>query len=137
MNRLRQLQGNVPVLVQTGIPDTAVASAAHLADAYCIWKPVDSEQLDRLLARARRHRLGGAVPCLQEAIERIGDDTGLTRVERQIVRLSVAGMSYKEIAAVRERSPNTVKIQVSRVLTKVGCVDRVELINFVYSHVIE
>ncbi|NLT54208.1 MAG: response regulator transcription factor [Actinomycetales bacterium] len=58
----------------------------------------------------------------------------LTEREREIVRLVAYGLSNLEIAGQLVISPLTVKTHVSRVLSKLGCRDRAQLVGLAYEH---
>jgi DNA-binding CsgD family transcriptional regulator len=53
----------------------------------------------------------------------------LTAAEQAVVRLAVQGLSYKEIAATLNKSPNTVDNQLSQVRRKFGVRNQVELVR--------
>jgi DNA-binding NarL/FixJ family response regulator len=56
----------------------------------------------------------------------------LTEREQQILRLVAAGLSNAEIAGRLVISPLTAKTHVSRILGKLNCRDRAQLITLAY-----
>jgi DNA-binding NarL/FixJ family response regulator len=58
--------------------------------------------------------------------------SGLTARELEVLKLVAAGLNNGEIADRFQLSPLTAKTHVSRILTKLGARDRVQLVVFAY-----
>ena len=59
---------------------------------------------------------------------------GLSRREREIARLLVAGYSGVNVAAIAGLSENTVRTYVRRLYTKLGVSNRTEATRYAYEH---
>jgi len=84
---------------------------------------------EAMLAPALTHRLLERFvrrPCPSPQV------TGLSEREREVIRLVAAGLSNAEIAARLYLSEATVKTYLSRVLTKLGLRDRVQVAVLAY-----
>ena len=101
-------------------PDFVLAAVRAVADGSQV---VAASATRRLFQhhRARRTRTGAEYELL-------------TRREREILIHAARGLSNSEIAAAEHLSEATVKTHVSRVLTKIGVRDRVQLVVYAYEH---
>ena len=76
-------------------------------------------------------RYSAAVPATRTVPERF---TTLTEREREMFALASRGLSNGEIARQEFLSEATVKTHISRILTKMGLRDRVQLVVYAYEH---
>jgi DNA-binding CsgD family transcriptional regulator len=67
---------------------------------------------------------------LGAAIDQQFDEWGLSSAEREVAMLILKGLSYKDIAAVRETSERTVRHQALAVFRKAGVAGRAEMAAF-------
>ena len=88
--------------------------------------------LDEAAARAIRelfaHATDAALRPVPAAFQQLTDR------EREIFALAARGLSNAEIAAREFLSEATVKTHISRILTKLGLRDRVQLVVFAFDH---
>jgi DNA-binding NarL/FixJ family response regulator len=87
---------------------------------------------DALLAPSITKRLIAEFANRREHAPTPVELTYLTEREREILRLVAAGMSNAEIAQQLVISPLTAKTHVGRVLAKLGCHDRAQLVALAY-----
>jgi DNA-binding NarL/FixJ family response regulator len=87
---------------------------------------------DALLAPSITKRLIEEFSARPDPRQRASELAELTHREREILSLVAAGLSNEEIAARLVISPLTAKTHVSRVLGKLGCRDRAQLVTFAY-----
>ncbi|SIS16937.1 response regulator transcription factor [Williamsia sterculiae] len=122
--------------------DEAAASAIEAGASGFVLKDA---QPDFLLAAVRAVAEGShvvAASATRRLFERHRSRSGvpgaeydqLTAREREILLRAASGMSNAEIAAVEYLSEATVKTHVSRILTKLGARDRVQLVVYAYEH---
>lgn len=65
--------------------------------------------------------------AVSSTAERIAEAFYLTRAEREVLALTLQGLSRKELALKRQVSPETVKKQVERIFAKTGTQSQLEL----------
>jgi len=95
---------------------------AHQLHSHLAGTHADLEQA-RAEAAALRHGLGAA---LDEQFER----WGLTSAQREVALLVLKGLSYKEIAGLRQTSEHTVRNQTLAIFRKAGLAGRAEMAAF-------
>lgn len=131
------------VMLTTFDLDEAAARAIRQGASGFLLKDADPEFL---LAAIRTVHAGSAViaaSATRELFERFADAAPrpvpsayaeLTEREREIFALAARGLSNAEIAAREYLSEATVKTHISRILTKLGLRDRVQLVVFAFEH---
>jgi DNA-binding NarL/FixJ family response regulator len=87
---------------------------------------------DALLAPSITKRLIAEFAARPEAGQPPAEVAELTEREREILALVAAGLSNGEIAGRLVISPLTAKTHVSRILGKLGCRDRAQLVTLAY-----
>jgi DNA-binding NarL/FixJ family response regulator len=108
-------------LVKDAGPDELLHAIRTIAAGDALLAPSITR---RLIAEfAKRPDPAAAIPIELDA---------LTEREREILRLVAAGLSNAEIAARLVISPLTAKTHVARVLAKLGCHDRAQLVTLAY-----
>jgi DNA-binding NarL/FixJ family response regulator len=108
-------------LVKDAGPDELLHAIRTIAAGDALLAPSITR---RLIAEfAKRPDPAAAIPAELDA---------LTEREREILRLVAAGLSNAEIAARLVISPLTAKTHVARVLAKLGCHDRAQLVALAY-----
>lgn len=113
-------------LLKGGEPADLVQAIRALADGDALLAPSITRRLiNRYLSAAHNTR--------PQPTEPDGYDE-LTAREREVLALIASGMTNAEIAAACYLSPLTVKTHVSRILTKLGARDRVQLVVIAYNH---
>lgn len=131
------------VMLTTFDLDEAAARAIRQGASGFLLKDADPEFL---LAAIRTVHAGSAViaaSATRELFERFADAAPrpvppayaeLTEREREIFALAARGLSNAEIASREYLSEATVKTHISRILTKLGLRDRVQLVVFAFEH---
>ena len=131
------------VMLTTFDLDEAAARAIRQGASGFLLKDADPEFL---LAAIRTVHAGSAVIAASATRDLFAQFTdasprpvpesfrGLTDREREIFALAARGLSNAEIAAREFLSEATVKTHVSRILTKLGLRDRVQLVVFAFEH---
>ena len=87
---------------------------------------------DALLSPGVTKRLLERVAVASRDAPRADALAELTDREREVLRLVAEGLTNEEIASRLYLSPLTAKTHVSRILTKLGCRDRVQLVVLAY-----
>ena len=130
------------VMLTTFDLDEAAARAIREGASGFLLKDADPEFL---LAAIRTVHAGSAVIAASATRELFGHFAAptapvppaygeLTEREREIFALAARGLSNAEIAAREFLSEATVKTHISRILTKLGLRDRVQLVVFAFDH---
>ncbi|MGH3486449.1 MAG: response regulator [Actinopolymorphaceae bacterium] len=131
------------VMLTTFDLDEAAARAIRQGASGFLLKDADPEFL---LAAIRTVHAGSAViaaSATRELFAHFADAAPrpvpraygeLTNREREIFALAARGLSNAEIAAREYLSEATVKTHISRILTKLGLRDRVQLVVFAFEH---
>jgi two-component system response regulator FixJ len=129
--RLTEVGVTLPVIVMTGHGDVPIAVAALKAGAVdFLEKPFDDERLITAVrvalaagGDARRHAASVAEVAVRLA--------SLTKREREVLDLLVAGNPNKTIAYDLGASPRTVEVHRARVMEKMGARSLAELVRMV------
>lgn len=130
------------VMLTTFDLDEAAARAIRQGASGFLLKDADPEFL---LAAIRTVHSGSAVIAASATRELFGQLAApavpvpseyreLTEREREIFALAARGLSNAEIAAREFLSEATVKTHISRILSKLGLRDRVQLVVFAFDH---
>ena len=119
----------LPVIILTGYADVETAVRALRAGVFdFIEKPVGAQMLLERLQAAVAHdaEQRAAATRLLEFSVRLGR---LTRREREVMDLVIAGRSSRDIAAALALSPKTVETHRARLMSKTGAASLAELIR--------
>lgn len=127
MVRLRGFGRNVPVIIMTGYGDVPSAVEAMKLGAYDFTeKPLDYDKLIPLLNRA--------VAEHDTKSERTSAYQSLTPREREILRMTVEGLTCTNIAGMLSISPRTVETHRANLMQKLKIRNKSELIRFAFIH---
>jgi DNA-binding NarL/FixJ family response regulator len=136
------LSGTHIVVVTTFELDEYVAQAIAAGASGFLVKDTEPVELirsvrvaaagDALLSPSVTRRLLERISSGLVAPRPVGELAGLTDREREVMVLVAAGLSNDEIGARLFLSPLTAKTHVSRILTKLGARDRVQLVVLAY-----
>jgi DNA-binding NarL/FixJ family response regulator len=134
---------NTRVLVLTTFDlDEYVCAALRAGASGFLLKDAGPEELlrgiqvvaagDALIAPSITKSLIAEFAARQDPQQPSAELAALTEREREILRLVAAGLSNAEIADQLVISPLTAKTHVSRILGKLGCRDRAQLVTLAY-----
>jgi two-component system response regulator FixJ len=129
--RLTEVGVTLPVIVMTGHGDVPIAVAALKAGAVdFLEKPFDDERLITAV-RAALAANGDARRHAATLAEHAARLASLTKREREVLDLLVAGNPNKTIAYDLGASPRTVEVHRARVMEKMGARSLAELVRMV------
>jgi two-component system response regulator FixJ len=113
-------------------PDVEAAVVAMKSGATdVITKPIDNEQLVRLVREALRQDIHiGAVEDGRRPVE-VRGFSQLTRREREVLQLITNGQSNKEAGRELGISPRTIEVHRARVMEKLGARNTADLMRIV------
>jgi DNA-binding NarL/FixJ family response regulator len=119
LEEVREGHPSLPVLVLTGELDRDVVNRVQALDADYVCKPAGHENLDLFIRRALAR--GTVQPAdLDRRVERLAESLALTHREKELVSLSIRGLSRRELATTMGVAENTVKAQIRGLLKKTG-----------------
>ena len=129
--KVKELNPKTPIMILTGYGsmETAIEALRMDLDDY-ILKPVNRddlfEKINQCLKKNNHSKSAGPQPTFSQNLKL--EDSGLTRREKEVVRLAGNGYNDDEIAKMLSISAFTVKFHLKRILKKLGIHKRVELI---------
>jgi DNA-binding NarL/FixJ family response regulator len=116
---IRQIHGELPVLVLTGELNRDVVNKVQTMRGEYVCKPASADNLNPFIQRAlAQERVDDA--AIGQRIEHLARQLKLTRRETELLTLSVDGLSRKELADALGVAENTVKAQIRSLLKKSG-----------------
>ena len=129
--KVKELNPKTPIMILTGYGsmETAIEALRMDIDDY-ILKPVNRddlfEKINQCLDKNNHSKSTGPQPTFSQNLKL--EDSGLTRREKEVVRLAGNGYNDDEIAKMLSISAFTVKFHLKRIFKKLGIHKRVELI---------
>jgi len=129
--KVKELNPKTPIMILTGYGsmETAIEALRMDIDDY-ILKPVNRddlfEKINQCLKKNNHSKSTGPQPTFSQNLKL--EDSGLTRREKEVVRLAGNGYNDDEIAKMLSISAFTVKFHLKRIFKKLGIHKRVELI---------
>jgi two-component system response regulator FixJ len=132
LRRVKSLRMGTPVFMVENRPDVEAAVVAMKSGATdVITKPIDNEQLVRLVREALRQDIHiGAVEDGRRPVE-VRGFSQLTRREREVLQLITNGQSNKEAGRELGISPRTIEVHRARVMEKLGARNTADLMRIV------
>ncbi|GAA5161719.1 response regulator transcription factor [Viridibacterium curvum] len=126
---LNELECLLPIIVITGHGDASVARQAFKANAHDFFeKPIDDEALiaaiNEAFARETKHR--NALSERARSQQELGK---LTPREREVMQHVVSGRHNREIAEKLDISVRTVEVHKTRLMSKLGISNVVDLVK--------
>jgi DNA-binding NarL/FixJ family response regulator len=119
LSEIRQIHGELPVLVLTGELNRDVVNKVQTMRGEYVCKPASADNLNPFIQRAlAQERVDDA--AIGQRIEHLARQLKLTRRETELLTLSVDGLSRKELAQALGVAENTVKAQIRSLLKKSG-----------------
>jgi RNA polymerase sigma factor (sigma-70 family) len=120
LKMIRDKNINMPVIMISGHGDIPIAVRAIKQGAQeFIEKPFDDEHLLRVINQCLKQ--ASEISEKQSSIARVQNEfNSLSRREKEVMNLVVAGLSNREIAEKLEISPKTVEVHRSRVMQKMN-----------------
>jgi len=115
--------------VAMGAAGAADAAVERLASAYRTARKLGARPLAAEAAREATALGGSVVERLGRSAEAEANGAGLSRREREVMRLVVVGRTNREIAQALYLSPRTVDMHVRNILRKLDVRSRVEAAN--------
>jgi DNA-binding NarL/FixJ family response regulator len=116
---IRQIHGELPVLVLTGELNRDVVNKVQTMRGEYVCKPASADNLNPFIQRAlAQERVDDT--AIGQRIEHLVRQLKLTRRETELLTLSIDGLSRKELAEALGVAENTVKAQIRSLLKKSG-----------------
>ena len=119
LEEIRRSDSLVPVVVLTGELDREFINRAQRLGAHYVCKPASTANIDRFAQQAMAQEPVADVEIAQR-IDHLAQRIGLSKKERQVLALSVNGLSRRELASALGVAENTVKAQIRSLLKKSG-----------------